>query len=206
MAITFPLSLPTTPGFNSAIFSARSVVSLSQSIFTLKQQAQEHQGDLWEVSVSLPSMQRAAAEEWLAFFLSLNGVFGTFLIGDPLGKTPRGSVPGSPLVNGASQTGKSLITDGWTPSQNGVLLAGDYFQLGTGTTTRLYKVLTDVGSDGGGNATFDIWPRLRESPDDLDPLVTTNSKGTFRLTDNVRPWSENLPNYYAFSFVAMEAI
>ena len=52
----------------------------------------------------------------------------------------------------------SLITDGWTPSQTGILLTGDYIQLGTGLASRLHKVLADVNSDGGGNATFDIWP------------------------------------------------
>lgn len=206
MAVTYPLSLPATPDFNRASFRARSVIALSTSLFTLQQQAQEHQGDLWEADLSLPPMQRAAAEEWLSFFLSLRGRLGTFLLADPLGRTPRGSVAGSPTIDGVGQTGTSLITNGWTASQTGVLLAGDYFQVGSGTTTRLYKVLTDVDSDGAGEATFDIWPRLRESPTDVEALITTNPKGLFRLNNNVASWDMNVMSYYGLAFTAMEAI
>jgi len=36
---------------------------------------------------------------------------------------------GTPLVNGAYQTGASLITDGWTNSTTGILLQGDVFTI-----------------------------------------------------------------------------
>src|SRR4051812_41289591 len=45
-----------------------------------------------------------------------------------LQRTLLGAGGGPPLVNGASQTGGSLITDGWTPSLT-VLKAGDIFTL-----------------------------------------------------------------------------
>lgn len=40
-----------------------------------------------------------------------------------------GVATGTPLVNGASQTGNSLATDGWTNSITGILLKGDVFTI-----------------------------------------------------------------------------
>lgn len=205
MAITYPLTFPVSPDFNGALFSMTHFVSMVRSEFTGQTQAQAHQGALWRVSVSLPPMKRPLAAPWIAALMSLNGRLGTFFLNDPLGRTPRGTVLGTPLVNGASQTGLTLITDGWTPSAIGVLLVGDYIQLGTGALTRLYKVMKQVDADGSGDATIDIQPRLRESPAENDPLVTTNSKGTFRLARNVVPWNEAVSGFYGIQFDAIEA-
>jgi hypothetical protein len=86
VAITFPLSLPANPGFTDAVFSAQSVVAATISPFTLAQQVQKHPGQRWSIQASLPPMQRADAENWISFLLKLNGIEGTFLIGDPSGK------------------------------------------------------------------------------------------------------------------------
>lgn len=88
---------------------------------------------------------------------------------------------GTPLVNGASQnvtyaTSKdtwtqSLITDGWTASQTGILKAGDVFTLAgvnainqrtresTGNL-QTFVVTADANSDGSGNATFTVSPPI----------------------------------------------
>jgi hypothetical protein len=113
---------------------------------------------------------------------------------------------GTPVINGASQTGSELITDGWTADTTGILKAGDYIQLGTGSTARLYKVLDDVDSDGSGNATFDIWPNLRSSPDDNATITVSNCKSVFRLTTNVTDISINQASIYGLTFGAVEAL
>jgi len=205
MAITYPLTLPTTPDFNGSAFSMTHFVAMVRSEFTGQTQAQAHQGALWRASLSLPPMKRPAAEPYIAALMSLNGRLGTFFLGDPLGRTARGSLLGTPLVNGASQTGLELITDGWTVSSNGVLLPGDYIQLGSGALTRLYKVMKQVDADGSGNATIDIQPRLRESPADGEALIFSNTKGTFRLASNTNAWDEVLAEFYGIRFDAIEA-
>lgn len=176
------------------------------SPFTLAQQAQAHQGQLWAAQVELAPMQRADADEWIAALLSLNGRYGTFLLGDPSATTPRGSVAGTPLVKGAAQSGQELLTDGWTQSAQNVLRKGDWIQLGSGTTQRIYRCLKNVNADGSGNATLDIWPRLRESPADNAPLVTTNTAGAFRLAENVMEWGVDVSLLYGFEFTAAEAL
>lgn len=50
------------------------------------------------------------------------------------------------VVNGGSQTGYSLASKGWLAYQAAILKAGDWFQLGVGYASRLYKVMADVNT------------------------------------------------------------
>ena len=205
MAITYPLSMPALPGIKRITLAARSIVSSSVSPFTGQEQIYEHQGQWWEAGVTLHEMVREDAEPWAAFLLSLNGKQGTFLLGDPGGKIPRGVATGTPLVKGAAQSGQVLLTDGWTIDITGILLAGDYIQLGSGATTRLHKVLKDADSDGIGDATLDIWPRTREIPGDDDPITVQDCKGTFRLAGNATQIEIERSKIYGVAFSAREA-
>lgn len=206
MAISYPLSFPSTKSPAGIAFRARSAVGLSMSPFSFSQQAYAHQGDMWEADVAAPPMKRADAEVWVAFLLALNGREGTFTMGDPVNTSPRGVGTGTPLVNGGSQTGKTLVTDGWTVSQTGIMKAGDWFQLGSGSSTRLHKVVQDANSDGAGNATLEIWPRLRSAPADNAPLTVSSPKGLWRLAENVREWSLERAQIYGIRFSAIEAL
>lgn len=209
MAITYPLSLPTVAGIAQIKISARNAVAVSSSPFTYKQQVMQHQGARWEADVSLPPTQRADAEEWIAFLISLKGQYGTFLMGDPMGATPRGSAssaPGTPLVNGANQTGETLAIDGLPNNATNYLRAGDYIQLGTGATSRLHKVLENASSNGSGEATLSIWPALRESPSDNAAVTVSNTKGVFRLATSESSFSINEASFYGLTFTAFEAI
>jgi len=129
MSIQYPLSPPTTPGFRRAQFAARSVAGITASPFTGQQQVYSWPGEWWEATAELPAMLRADAEAWIAFLASLRGVYGTFLFGDPAGKTPRGIATGTPRIFGAGQVGTGIGTCGWTNGQTGILKAGDYFQI-----------------------------------------------------------------------------
>lgn len=205
MAVTYPLALPSTSQFASAQIRPRSVVGQTISPFTGGSQVQAHQGQWWECDIVLRTLERADAEAWIAFFAQLNGREGTFLMGPPNGATPRGLAGGTPLVNGASQTGGALITDGWTFSV-GTLKAGDYFQLGSGLATELYKVTADVTADGAGNATFDIWPDLKTSPANNAALTVTSAVGLWRLAENAVPHSIDNAGFYNMAFGARDAL
>ena len=206
MAISYPLALPTTTGIAKIRISANNVVGVSQSPFTSKQQVYKFSGQFWEAEISLPPMKRADAEYWISFLLKLNGSYGTFLLGDPNGATARGVATGTPLVKGASQTGSELITDGWTTSTTGILKAGDYIQLGSGSSAKLHKVLDDVNSDSSGNATLTLWPDLRSAPADNAAITVSGAKGLFRLSTNQQDWNVNEASIYGMTFPAREAL
>lgn len=209
MSISYPLDTPTNIGIANIILSAESAVALSQSPFTFQQQVVAHPGQRWAASVSLPPMKRQDAEYWVAFLLSLKGQLGTFLLGDPNCVDAQGSArttPGTPRVNGGSQAGDSLVIDGLPINETAYLLPGDYIQIGTATTTQLYKVLTQVNTEPSGGATLDIWPNLRGSPADNAVVSVANTKGRFRLKENVQQWQINNISSYGITFDCVEAI
>lgn len=205
MAITYPISFPNI-GVARMSIRARSVVGIASSPFTLQQQVYQHAGQQWEAEITMPAMKRSDAEQLVAFMLKLNGQYGTFTFGDPANTTPRGVGTGTPLVNGAGQTGNSLVTDGWTASQTGILKAGDWIQLGSGSTSRLYKILSDANSSGAGAATFDIYPNLRSSPADNAVITVTNPVGLWRLSSNEMNWNIDEASIYGITIACVEAL
>jgi len=194
MALTYPLTQPTTIGIEQIELRAVNAVATSQSPFTYKQQIVSHGGQRWEASVTIPSVRRDLAAPWKAMLTGLKGPTGTFLLGDPDYATPRGTVSSCTLSGSAGD-------DAATVTMTGTLLAGDYIQLGADSTARLHQVLED--QDGSG--TIQIWPNLRS--DYTDASVTfNNSKGVFRLKESVTSWSINNASFYGISFEAVEAI
>jgi hypothetical protein len=202
MAIAFPIDLPDTDSFREARMTARTSVGVTRSPFTGAQQVQKHQGQWWEFECALVPMNRDTAEDWISFLLSLNGQEGTFLLGDPLGVVPRGIATGTPLIKGASQTGRTLITDGWTASTQNILKAGDYFQLGSGSETRLHKVLTNSASNALGESTLDIFPEIKTAYADNTAISTSNARGAFRLTSNEMGFDLQQASKYGISFAS----
>jgi len=202
---TYPLNLPNPSHISGLRPIPNSVVGVATSPFTGSQEVQEHQGQWFNMAVNLRPLTGIEARRWAAFFTSLNGKAGTFVLQcQPVFK-PLGPAGGAPVVAGAAQTGNSLMTSGWDANAT-VLLAGDYIQVGSLPTPRLHMVRQDVLTDGSGNATIDIWPRLREVPADGSVIVTDNPGGLFRLTSNQNPWDIETGLIYGFSFNAMEAI
>jgi len=210
MAITYPLSIPTAIGIAEITLRASSAVAISESPFTYKQQVVAHSGQRWEASVRIPSVKSDKAEEWITFLLKLKGREGTFLMGDPNLKTPRGSAAtaaGTPVISGALSSGDSEITlSGLPASTTGYLKPGDYIQLGTGATASLHKVLESVDSDGNNEATFEVWPAVRRSVADAEAVVVSSTVGKFRLSSNVTSWDIDNASFYGISFEAVEAV
>lgn len=199
MAISYPLALPTVTRVRSIDLTAVNAVAYSQSPFTFAGQAHAYQGQMWQADVSLPSMRRTAAEQWIAFLLSLRGQYGTFLLGDPTCSTIRGTAT-SCSITGASgdNTVSATVPSGET------LLAGDYIQLGSAGTATLHKVLVDYTGTGAA-ADLEIWPAIRTTHT-ASSATLSNAKGNFRLSSNQQNWSINEAAIYGITFGAMEAI
>ena len=206
MAISFPRAFPTHTGIKSINLRAVNQSAISASPFTYKQQVHNHTGERWEAEVSLPPMKRTDAEQWIAWLMSMGGMSGTFLMGDPLGCTARGAASGTPIINGAGQTGATVAVDGCTASITGWLKAGDYIQLGGGSSATLHKVLQDADSNAAGQASLDIWPALRSSPTDGSTVVAGGAEGRWRLITSEVNWSIDSTAAFGLTFGAIEAI
>ena len=181
------VAMPSTPAPAAIEFEMSDTVASVVNPFTQQQQTQYWGGgEMWRAKVTLPPMHGADAAPWKAFLAELGGMQQVLQLGDPDATAPLGSGAGMPVVAGTNNAmATTLTTSGWTASQNGVLLPGDYFQIGY----RLYMVVgAAVNSDASGDATISLWPSLRESPAAGAALILKSAAGLFRLAANQRGW------------------
>lgn len=194
MAITYPLTLPTSIGIANITLYANNAVAISQSPFTFQQQIIQHAGQRWTASVSIPPVRRDLAEPWNAFLLALKGPVGTFLLGDPNAKAPRGTASTATLTGTAGSSSPTI-------TMTGTLLAGDYIQLGSNGTSTLHKVLVNRS----GSGTLEIWPKLRSSVTGAT-VTLSNTVGRFRLSSTQQSFSIDSASIYGISFDCVEAL
>lgn len=194
------LLMPSSPGFRSSRFGLRANTQTFESPLNRTVQTIELVGARWFASYELPAMKRPQAAAWQAFLMALQGRSGRFFGFDPDARTPRGTGAGTPLVNGGSQTGSSLITDGWSALQM-VLRAGDYFAV----NGELKMVTVDVSSNGAGQATIAFKPSLRASPADNAALTLNNASCTMMLIDDEQAaWDADQISVYGLRFSGVE--
>ena len=194
MAITYPISLPDEIGIAEIELRARNAVAISQSPFTFQTQTHTYPGQMWGATITIPPVLKERAEPWVAFLLALRGPSGTFLLGDPNNIAPRGTATSATITG---STGDTSVTVAMT----GTLLAGDYIQLGSGSSSRLHKVVVDQD----GNGTLEIWPALRADHTSTSADLT-EAKGVFRLSTGEQSWSINNASSYGISFDCMEVV
>lgn len=165
-------------------------------------QTAELPGAQWKANLTFTNRDGDDARKLRAFLVSLKGISGRFYL-TPEDAAPRGTAAGSGLVNGASQAGSSLVTDGWIAGQPLLLAAGDYFEV----NGELKMITADVASDASGNATLSFDPPLRQSPADNAQIITVNPACTMKLTGNDQSqWALTSPAFYAITIGCEEAL
>lgn len=110
----------------------------------------------------------------------------------------KASVPGllTQTVGSADSDGteQSLLgglnTKGWPVSTAGLLLPGDQVQIGQ----QLLIVAAPMNSDSAGRARLEVYPMLRESPADNEPVIVNYPMGKFMPDDLEQGWS-NSPGF-----------
>jgi hypothetical protein len=199
----FPLiQTPPMPGQRQVDWTMESVNGAVTNPYTGKQQIQNWLAGWWSATVTMPVMKRPLAEAWIAFMAQCQGMGGVFYFGDGSGVNAQGSAIGQGVTRGSFQSEYTLTTAGWTPNQFALFSPGDWIQIGY----RLFKVMDQVTSDANGNASFAIWPQLREIPPNNTPIITNNAQGLFRMGKNSLQYSANYDKTYRLSFPIREAI
>ncbi len=196
------LEMPTNQEFSAHRFGKFNNTQVFESPLTKSVQTLNLTGARWGVELTLPPMKRAIAAPWLAFLCELDGRAGRFNGFDPGAKLPLGVATGSPLVNGASQTGTSIITNGWTINTTGILKAGDFIGF---TNGEMKMIVADANSDGSGNATLSINPAIRDAPGDTSVITTSNVKVAMMLVSDEVGWDINRLALYGVTFGGVEA-
>jgi hypothetical protein len=196
MTLSFPRTMPASLRTIQKIsWRAYNVNASSTSPFTLTSQTIHYGACSWQADCTLPRMRAAQAEEWLGFLLSLKGKLGSFLLWDPARSTPRGTITAGLL------TATSGSDEGTFSAVTGNLEIGDLFQLGTGATATLHKMIT--ARSGNGTGTF--WPHVRRNIT-AEPLVLQKPCGVFQLASNITEWDVDAVAAYGLSFSVQELI
>lgn len=193
------LTMPSSPGFKSRSWGLSANTQVFQSPLTNSVQTQNLTGSRWVSTWTLPPMKLADAANWFSFLVNLEGRSGRFYAVPP-NNTPQGTATGVPVVNGASQTGSSLETNGWTPGVV-VMKKGDFFKL---ANDELKMITSNVTSNGSGEATLPFKPGLRNSPADGSAIVTNNPSCIMMLTTDETQWDRDNFRLYGISFAGVE--
>lgn len=207
-APTYPLSLPATPAPVSSRFALRRAVALAESPFTGQQQTYEWPLALWTAEIKLPPMKRSTAAEWQAFFMKLHGRRGTFLLGDPDSKNPRGaiSLSATPTLNSSVAIGDYDVSIAGVGNSIVAFKAGDYIQIGSASTAKLYMITADATSNGSGVVSVSVEPTIKATASGGAAVTFISPKGVFRMNTNELGWDADHVSKYGITFSATEAL
>jgi hypothetical protein len=128
----------------------------------------------WAMANGLSTLYvRSVAEPALKGFLAQIANFSIYLDQNVQSQT-LGAFAGTGVVNGASQTGSQIVTNGWTASITGLFNVGDVITFAgvyavnpqsrrsTGTLQN-FVITATASSDVGGNATLSVYPAITTS-------------------------------------------
>ena len=175
-------TFPTSPAFQSLAVSSFQSTFVSRSI-SGRRQARQIGGQYWIMRASFPPMTRAQFAPIHAFVMAQRGRYESFTLTPPVISTGLGSPAGTPLVNGADQTGRSVVTDGWNNAIT-IFKAGDYLKFAN--HDKVYTVSADVSSSGAGAATIAIEPALITSPANDSAITYSSVPFTVALRSGVQ--------------------
>ena len=200
--------MPAAPRFQRARFGLRSNTQVFVSPLNGSVQTVELPGARWFANYQLPPLAESEANLhlWKSFLVSLRGPAGRFYGFDPAHLTPRGAATGTPLVNGASQTGTAPATDGWTINITGILKDGDLIAFDTSAGRELHMQKGDVNSNASGQATLTLEPPIRTAPADNATIVVASPSCVMMLAQPDVEWEIDEALFHGLSFDAVEAI
>lgn len=114
----------------------------------------------------------------------------------------RYSVTTSAATTGASQNGPGFYVKGLPASTNGLLLEGDYVQIGN----QLVPVAAALNSDAASLGYLQLAYPIRTAPADNDPVIVNTPMGRFILAENTGGWDESPGIFSNHDFVLEEAL
>lgn len=194
MPLGFPSITPSASSWEIISNSRQFVSPLTGAI-----QTAQRGGTRWRATLTFDNLTGADRAVMQAFLSQLQATANNFFLTDH-SYARRADGAGTPRVNGASQTGNQLTTDGWT-SGTYAFLRGDLF-----TVNGELKMAVADATITAGAATVDFVPELREAPDDNSTLTISAPTGIFRLATPSSGWSNQPGIFSTFSFEAIEDV
>ena len=187
---------PSSPAFNSLNIKSVQHTYVSRSL-TGRRQARQIGGQFWKMTATFPPLTRAQFAPIYAFVVKQRGRYESFTIVPAVISTGQASPAGTPLMRGASQTGRTLATDGWSAGIS-IFKAGDFLKIAG--NDKVYMVTADVTSNAStsANTPITIEPALVASPAD-DAVITHSSVSfTVSLTSGVQEFATDSTGLFEY--------
>lgn len=195
--------LPTTPAFRT-VNLVSGHVTLSSKAQSGKRQVRKIDAHVWSFTAKYAKLTRAQFMPVYAFCLAQKGKFESFTVIPPDLSTPQGPAGGTPLVNGASQTGNTLIIDGGTASKVGWMLAGDVFSVAG--NTKVHMLIQNADTGAGGTVTLVFEPDLPASPANNAALTVSNVPFTMMFNNDIQEYSAIYSPHFTFEIDLEEVL
>jgi len=157
-------------------------------------------GDRYAYDITLPSLSDSCARNWIGARLRAKARAETLVLLVP--RVKKSGLPAGALVQGGSQLGTTLDTDG--------LGAGTFipaftpFSFQSGGRHYLHMTTDDATANGGGAASLSISPMLRVSPADNLALDFLTPKMEGFLEGTTVAWDLRRLKRYGTSFTLVE--
>ena len=187
-------TFPTSPAFDSLDVRSIQPTFVSRTI-SGRRQARQIGGQYWIITATFAPLTRAQFQPIYAFVMSQRGRFDSFSLSLPVIKSGLGTPTGTPLGNGASQTGRTVVTDGWN-NDTVVFKAGDFVKLSG--NDKVYMITSDIQSNGSGQATLAIEPALVASPANDEAVVAENIPFTVALAGGVQEFATGTTGLFSY--------
>lgn len=195
--LTWPLLTRVAPG--SLDWSLAANTQSFQSPLSGSVQTVEMPGARWKASFMLENLTEADSALLQATLVQLRGRSGRIALHNFARAQPRGTLTGTPLVMGASQTGNALIIDDC--AVGATLKAGDFI----GVNSELKMVVADATANGSGQMTLTIEPPLRSSPADNAPITLIKPTAIFMFAGDETKWTTRPGKFSSFPVDLIEA-
>lgn len=169
---------------------------ITESPFGFQQQVQDFGGRRWEAEVTIRQLNHTEAMQFSAFLTGLNGVAGTFYMGNPL-MTHSNST--SITIDG-DQTANDSTVSMTSANQGAAVPVGHHIEI----DGHLHVALTEIPKNA--TTTVTIEPPLRETAHDGDTVTVNQPKGIWRLADPDIEYDISNAGTYAFTFSCVEVL
>ena len=158
-------------------------------------------GARWEFTVTLPRLDQISAQAWIRAQARSDSEMLPVSLALP--KLVGSGSLGTPIVNGAGQTGTTLNANGFLPHSTSFDTMR-FFSVSVGGRRYLYASASSIVVDGSGNAAINVTPMLRASPLNNAPLDFATPTVDGWITSDVA-WDEDALTTYGITFTLQEA-
>lgn len=157
-------------------------------------------GTRFAADLVYPPMTKVQAEALIGALVDVDTQGTTLVVELPMG--PLAASLGTPLVNGASQSGSTLNADGFTASV--AIPVGTPFSVVASSRNWLHMTRQAISANGSGVAALPIGPMLRASPADNAALTFAAPKLEGFIDGNELPWDVDTAMLYGLAFTVFE--